>query len=147
MLHAIIERVTNCTDLNCFRAPKCFNLWLSENFCLSQRMQESVDHKARITYMGSIIHGPSGPGPKYFIVGLGHFQRGIGHYTLLACKTLGKDTNIIKSSNATVPDPHHTCRISIYHDSERLISPTHMPDKHIMWYLPDPKHTLLTLDF
>ena len=37
--------------------------------------------------MGSKIDGPSGPRPRFFIVGLGHFQRGIGHYTWLACKT------------------------------------------------------------
>ena len=50
-------------------------------------MQESIDPKAQITYMGSIIHGLSGPGPRFFLVGLGHFQRGICHYTWLACKT------------------------------------------------------------
>ena len=32
--------------------------------------------------MVSIIHGPSGPGARFFIVGLG-----IGQYTWLACKT------------------------------------------------------------
>ena len=37
--------------------------------------------------MGSKIDGPSGPRPRFFIVGLSHFQRGIGHYTWLACKT------------------------------------------------------------
>ena len=37
--------------------------------------------------MGSNIDGPSGPRPRFFIVGLSHFQRGIGHYTWLACKT------------------------------------------------------------
>ena len=29
--------------------------------------------------MGSKIDGPSGPRPRFFIVGLSHFQRGIGH--------------------------------------------------------------------
>ena len=37
--------------------------------------------------MGSKIDGPSGPRPRFFIVRLSHFQRGIGHYTWLACKT------------------------------------------------------------
>ena len=37
--------------------------------------------------MGSKSDGPSGPRPRFFIVGLSHFQRGIGHYTWLACKT------------------------------------------------------------
>ena len=37
--------------------------------------------------MGSKIDGPSGPRPRFFIVWLSHFQRGIGHYTWLACKT------------------------------------------------------------
>ena len=50
-------------------------------------MQESIDPKAQITYMGSKFDGPSGPRPRFFIVGLSHFQRGIGHYTWLACKT------------------------------------------------------------
>ena len=50
-------------------------------------MQESIDPKAKITYMGSKIDGTSGPRPRFFIVELSHFQRGIGHYTWLACKT------------------------------------------------------------
>ena len=50
-------------------------------------MQESIAPKAQITYMGSIIHGPSGPGPRFFIVGLSHFQHGISHYTWLAWKS------------------------------------------------------------
>ena len=50
-------------------------------------MQESIDPKAQITHMGSIIHGLSGSGPRFFIVELSHFQRGIGHYTWLACIT------------------------------------------------------------
>ena len=33
--------------------------------------------------MGSIINGPSGPGPRFFI---GHFQRRIDHYTWLSCE-------------------------------------------------------------
>ena len=37
--------------------------------------------------MGSKIDGPSGPRPRFFIIGLRHFQRGIGYYTWLACKT------------------------------------------------------------
>ena len=37
--------------------------------------------------MGSKIDGPSGPRSRFFIVGLSHFQRCIGHYTWLACKT------------------------------------------------------------
>ena len=37
--------------------------------------------------MGSKIDGPSGPRPRFFIVGLSHSQRVIGHYTWLACKT------------------------------------------------------------
>ena len=37
--------------------------------------------------MGSKFDGPSGPRPRFFIVGLSHFQRGIGHYTWLARKT------------------------------------------------------------
>ena len=45
-------------------------------------MQESIDSKAQILYMVSIIHGPCGPGARFFIVGLG-----IGQYTWLACKT------------------------------------------------------------
>ena len=40
-----------------------------------------------MTYMGSKIDGPSGPRPRFLIVGLRHFQRVIGHYTWLACKT------------------------------------------------------------
>ena len=36
--------------------------------------------------MGSKIDGPSGPRSRFFIVGLSHFQRGIGQYTWLACK-------------------------------------------------------------
>ena len=87
MLRAIIKTVTNRAALNWFRAPKCFNLWLPENFCLSQKIQESIDPKTWITYMGSKIDGPSGPRPRFFIVGLSHFQRGIGPYTWLACKT------------------------------------------------------------
>ena len=50
-------------------------------------MQISIDPKTHITYMGSKIDGPSSPRPRFFIVGLGHFQRGIGYYTWLACKT------------------------------------------------------------
>ena len=45
-------------------------------------MQESIDPKAKITYMGSKIDGPSGPRPWFFIVGLD-----IGQYIWLACKT------------------------------------------------------------
>ena len=45
-LDPINETVTNRAAWNWFRAPKRFNLWLSENFCLSQRMQESIDPKA-----------------------------------------------------------------------------------------------------
>ena len=71
MLHAIIKTVTYCAALNWFRAPKCFN------FCLSQRMQERIDPNVLITYIGSIFHGPSGPGPRFFIVGHGHFQHGM----------------------------------------------------------------------
>ena len=37
--------------------------------------------------MGSKIDGPNGPRSRFFIVGLRHFQRWIGHYTWLACKT------------------------------------------------------------
>ena len=37
--------------------------------------------------MGSKLDGPSGPRSRFFIVGLSHFQRGIGPYTWLACKT------------------------------------------------------------
>ena len=37
--------------------------------------------------MGSKFDGPSGPRSRFFIVGLSHFQRGIGPYTWLACKT------------------------------------------------------------
>ena len=86
MLRAIIKTVTNRAALNWFRAPKRFNLWFSENFCLSQRIQESIDPMTLMTYMGSKIDGPSGPRPRFFIVGLSHFQRGIGHYTWLAWK-------------------------------------------------------------
>ena len=70
MLRAIIKTVTNCAALNWCRAPKRFSLWLSENCCLSQRMPESIDPKAQITYIGSKIYGPSGPRPRFFIVGL-----------------------------------------------------------------------------
>ena len=45
MQRALIKTVTNCAALNRFGAPKRFNLWLSENVCLSQRMQESIDPK------------------------------------------------------------------------------------------------------
>ena len=45
-------------------------------------MQESIDPKAYITYMGSKFDGPSVPRPRFFIVGLG-----IGQFTWLACKT------------------------------------------------------------
>ena len=45
-------------------------------------MQESIDPKALITYMGSKIDGPSGPRPRFFLVGLD-----IGQYTQLVCKT------------------------------------------------------------
>ena len=85
ILHPINETVTNRAALNWFRAQKRFNLWLSENFCLSQRIQESIDPKAQITYMRSVIDGPSGPRPRFYIVG--HFQSAIGHYSCLACKT------------------------------------------------------------
>ena len=68
ILHPINETVTNRAALNWFRAPKRFSLWLSEIFCISQRMQESIDAKAQITCMGSIVHGSSGPGPRFFIV-------------------------------------------------------------------------------
>ena len=68
MLRAIIKTVTNRAALNWFRAPKRFNLWLSENFCLSQRIQESIDPKTYITYMGSKFDGPSGPRSRFFIV-------------------------------------------------------------------------------
>ena len=62
--------------------------------------------------------------------------------------TTGKGTNMIKSSNATIPDPQHTSRgLSIYRGSECLMSPTHMPNKNIMWYLLDTQHILLTLDY
>ena len=37
--------------------------------------------------MRSKFDGPIGPRPRFFIVGLSHFQRGIGHYTWLSCKT------------------------------------------------------------
>ena len=37
--------------------------------------------------MGSKFDGPSGPRPRFFIVELGQFQRGIGYYTWLARKT------------------------------------------------------------
>ena len=37
--------------------------------------------------MGSKIDGPSGPRPRFFLVGHGNFQRGIGHYTWLGCKS------------------------------------------------------------
>ena len=37
--------------------------------------------------MGSKFDGSSGPRSRFFIVGLRHFQRGIGPYTWLACKT------------------------------------------------------------
>ena len=37
--------------------------------------------------MGSKIDGLSGRRPRFFIVELGHFQRGICHYTWLARKT------------------------------------------------------------
>ena len=57
-----------------------------KNF-LSPRMLVSIDPKAQITYMGSKIDCTSGPRPRFFIAGLGHFQRGIGYYTWLACKT------------------------------------------------------------
>ena len=87
VLQAIIKTVTNRAALNWFRAPKRFSLWLSEKFCLSQRIQESINPKTKITYMGSKFDGPSGPRPRFFIVGLSHFQRGIGPYTWLACKT------------------------------------------------------------
>ena len=50
-------------------------------------MRDSIDPKAYITYMGSKIDDPSGPRPRFFIVGHCHFQRGIGHYTWLAWKT------------------------------------------------------------
>ena len=53
-----------------------------------------------------------------------------------------------KSSNATIPDPQHTSRgLSIYRGSVCLMSPTHMPNKHIMWYLLDTQHILLTRYF
>ena len=60
----------------------------------------------------------------------------------------GKRHKPHKSSNATIPDPQHTSRgFSTYYGSEHLISQTHMPDKHIMWYLPDLQHIVWTLDF
>ena len=60
----------------------------------------------------------------------------------------GKRHNMIKSSNATIPDPQHTSRgLSIYRGSVCLMSPTHMPNNHIMWYLLDTQHILLTLVF
>ena len=37
--------------------------------------------------MGSEIDGPGGPRTRFFMVGISHFQRGIGHYAWLACKT------------------------------------------------------------
>ena len=47
--------------------------------------------------------------------------------------TMEKGTNMIKSSNATIPDPQHTSRgVSIYRGSVCLISLTHMPNKHTM---------------
>ena len=50
-----------------------------------------------------------------------------------------------QSSNATIPDPQHTSRgLSIYRGSVCLMSPTHMPNKHIMWYLLDTQHILQT---
>ena len=54
MLRAIIKTVTNRAALNWFRAPKRFNLWLSENFCLSQRIQETSIQRHR-----SHIWGPN----------------------------------------------------------------------------------------
>ena len=65
-LHVIITMVTYCAGLNWFRTPKWFNLWLSEIFCLSQRMQESIYLKALITNIGFFFHCPSGPGPRFF---------------------------------------------------------------------------------
>ena len=60
----------------------------------------------------------------------------------------GKRYNMIKSSNATIPDSQHTSRgLSIYRGSVCLMSPTHMPNNHIMWYLLDTQHILLTLVF
>ena len=60
--------------------------------------------------MGSKFDGPSGPISRFFIVGLSHFQRGIGHYTWLACKTdisqevRGHQSNVI-SRLFVVPGP------------------------------------------
>ena len=60
----------------------------------------------------------------------------------------GKGHNMIKSSKATIPDPQHTSRgLSIYRGSVCLMSPTHMPNNHTMWYLLDTQHILLTLVF
>ena len=61
---------------------------------------------------------------------------------------MGTGIDIIKSTNATIPDPPHTSRgLLIFHGSVCLVSLTYMSDKHLMWYLPDPQHILLTLDF
>ena len=54
---------------------------LTEN--AGEHRSKGIDH----IYMGSKIDGPSGLRPRFYIVGLRHFQRGIGHYTWLACKT------------------------------------------------------------
>ena len=52
--------------------------------------------------------------------------------------TIGKGTDIIKSSDATIPDPQHTpCGLSLYRGSVRLIHPTYIPDK------ADPRHVFL----
>ena len=74
ILHQINVTVTNCAALNWSRTSKRFNLWISEIFCLSHRMQESIDPKAKIIYMGSKINGPSGPRPRFFIVRLKSFS-------------------------------------------------------------------------
>ena len=53
---------------------------LTEN--AGEHRSKGIDHN-----MVSKIDGPSGPRPRFFIVGLSHFQRGFGHYTWPACKT------------------------------------------------------------
>ena len=48
---------------------RCFELISGTKalqYVTSQRIQEIIDPKALITYIGSIFDGPSGPGPRFY---------------------------------------------------------------------------------
>ena len=67
-------------------------------------MQDSIYPRAQITYMGSIIHGPSGPGPRFFIEELRHFQRCIACKTDISEEVRSHRSNVI-SRLLVVPRP------------------------------------------